>query len=427
MHQEKILEGSDDATRPVSLFRHADFMKLWTGETISEFGSFIGGPALGFAAVITLAATPLQMGVLSAAQIAPGLLFSLFAGVWVDRLRRRPIMIWADIGRTLILLTIPLAALAHALAMPQLYVVSFAASALDIFFRIAYSAYLPTLVGRAEVLDANSKLTASSAVAEVGGFALAGWLVQWVTAPFAIAIDAVSFLASAVALRVISRPEQLDERTNTRRQMLSEAADGARFIAGDSRLLTMGIATTIQMLFDRILGSLYMLFVVNALGFKPGVLGVIFAIGGVSSFFGAIAAQRAAARFGAKRAMVTGIVITAVGQMFIPMARGAGRYGAAMLIAHQLIADGALTVFIVNYASFVQKVTPDEVLGRVNACFMFARRIAALSGSLLGGVLGATLGLRIPLVIAALGTLVTASMLATLPRGEASVESRAVK
>jgi Na+/melibiose symporter-like transporter len=280
------------------LWANPDFLKLWAGETASEFGSFIGGPALSFAAVITLAATPFQMALLSAAKIIPGLLSPL-AGVWVDRLRRRPIMIGADLAFTMILLTVPLAAVAHLLSMPQLYAVVFITAALDTVFRIAYSAYLPTLVGRDDILEANSKLTASSAVAEVSGFALAGWLVQWLTAPFAVAIDALSFLASIVTLRAIQKPEELVASKDQRRQMFTEIAERARFIAADGQLLTIAVCTAVQAVFDNVVGALYILFVVNTLGFKPGPLGVIFAVGGISSFVGALLARRASRDAGA--------------------------------------------------------------------------------------------------------------------------------
>src|SRR5262249_53610921 len=197
--------GSPPARR--SLYRHADFMKLWSGETISLFGTRIGGAAMSFAAVITLRATPFQMGLLSAAGYLPSVIFSLVTGAWVDRLRRRPIMIAADLGRTVVLASVPLAAIYGVLGMGHLYVVMLLAALLDLFFDVSYRSYLPTLVDREQLLDANSKLTASSSLAEVAGFSLCGWLVQWITAPFAILIDALSFLASALAIAIIGTPE----------------------------------------------------------------------------------------------------------------------------------------------------------------------------------------------------------------------------
>src|ERR1700684_4078926 len=161
------------------LFRHSDFMKLWTGETVSLFGTRMGDVAISFAAVIALKATPFQMGLLAAAGIVPTLALGLFAGVWVDRMRRRPILIGTDIGRFVVLGTVPIAAMFAALTMVQLCAGMLAYSALDLFFDIAYRSYLPTLVEREDLLDANSKLTASAGVAEAGGFALSGWLVGW--------------------------------------------------------------------------------------------------------------------------------------------------------------------------------------------------------------------------------------------------------
>jgi MFS family permease len=169
------------------------------------------------------------------------------------------------------------------------------------------------------------------------------------------------------------------------------------------------------MIFDTMVGALYMLFVVNALGFNPGALGMIFAVGGISSFAGALLARRAAERLGLVRSMVAGVAIAGAGLMLVPMARGAGVYRASMLVANQLIADGAFTIFIINYSSFVQIVTPDEILGRVNSCLMFSGRVAALAGSLIGGVLGTAFGLRVPLYIGALGTMLAAAMLLTVP------------
>jgi MFS family permease len=171
MHTDQTAEQIDGRNL---LRRHPDFLSLWVGETVSVFGSRMGDVAVGFAAVIALGATPFQMALLGAARIVPALAFSLFAGVWVDRLRRRPLMIAADIGRFALLATIPAAAAMHAFAMPQLYAVILAVSALDILFNVAYRAYLPSLVDHKDLVDANSKMSASFAAAEVGGFSFSG-------------------------------------------------------------------------------------------------------------------------------------------------------------------------------------------------------------------------------------------------------------
>ncbi|MGO9603921.1 MAG: MFS transporter [Candidatus Binataceae bacterium] len=399
-------------TRWGRLFRHADFMKLWTGETVSLFGTRIGGVALSFAAVITLRATPFQIGLLAAAGNVPTLVFSLITGAWVDRLRRRPIMIFADLGRTAILATIPLAAVYGALTMRQLYVVMLLAALLDLFFDVAYRAYLPTLVAREDLLDANSKLTASAAVAEVAGFGLCGWLVQWLSAPFAILFDSISFLASAGAIAAIRAPEPALEARRREDGIAHEIADGVRTIWSDRRLRALGMTAVVGGFSYSLVTTLYMLFVVNALGFKPATLGMIFAVGGASSLFGALAAQRAAAAFGAGRAMAFGLAVEGFALMLLPIAHGAGIASIALLVAQQLIGDGASTICFINSVTLIQAITPHRMLGRVNASLRFVNLSAILAGELIAGIAGGVVGLRPTMVAGAAGLWITAALLA---------------
>ena len=182
------------------LWRHPDFVRLWAGQTVSVFGSLTTGLALPFTAVIFLDAPGWQVALLGSANVIAGISVGLFAGVWVDRLRRRPIMIIADLARAVIIATVPIAALFDVLHMPQLYVVAFTTGVLTTFFDVAYQSYLPTLVTEEELLEGNSKLTGSASVAEAGAFGAAGWLAQVLTAPGAMAIDAVTFLVSAWSL-----------------------------------------------------------------------------------------------------------------------------------------------------------------------------------------------------------------------------------
>ena len=396
--------------RSSSLFRHADFMKLWTGETVSLFGTRMGDVAISFAAVIALKATPFQMGLLAGARIVPTLVLSLFAGVWVDRIRRRPILIGADIGRFIVLGTIPIAALFAALTMAQLYAVILAYSALDLFFDVAYRSYLPSLVAREDLLDANSKLTASAGVAEAGGFALSGWLVEWLTAPFAILIDAISFLASALAIALIRMPEPAPAQRARDAGALREIAAGARLIFSDGRLRAFGINAIVGGFSNSLVSTLYMLFVVNALGFRPGVLGVIFAVGGASSMFGALAARRTADTLGTGMAMVAGLAIEGVALMLLPIARGAGLGSVALLVAQQLIGDSAATVYFINAVSLIQTITPKPML-RMNASLRFVGLGSVLGGQLVAGLAGGMIGLRATIAIGAAGLWVTAALL----------------
>ena len=408
---EKENESTGAAHPRNGLFGHADFMKLWTGETVSLFGTRMGDVAIGFAAVIALKATPFQMGILAAARIVPTLVLGLFAGVWIDRMRRRPILIATDIGRFIVLGTIPVAALFAALTMKQLYTVILAYAALDLFFDVAYRSYLPSLVEREDLLDANSKLTASAGVAEAGGFALAGWLVQWLTAPFAILIDAISFLASALAIALIRKPEPAPAPRPRNRTMARDIVAGARLIFSDGRLRAFGVIAIVGGFANSLVSTMYMLFVINALGFRPGVLGVIFAVGGVSSLFGALAARRSAEVLGTGMAMVAGLAIEGVALMLLPIARGSGPGSVALLVAQQLIGDCAATVYMINAVSLIQTITPTATLGRVNASLRFVSLASVLSGQLVAGIIGGLIGLRLTIAIGAAGLWVTAALL----------------
>ncbi|HEY6420860.1 MAG TPA: MFS transporter [Candidatus Binataceae bacterium] len=422
MRTEEQLTATDAASPRPSLFRHSDFMKLWAGETVSDFGSRMGDVAISFAAVIALKATPFQMGLLAAARIVPALLFGLFAGVWVDKLRRRPLMIGADLGRVALFATIPLAAYFGTFRIAHLYAVITAVAVLDIVFDVAYRSYLPSLVSRGDLLDANSKLTGSSAVSEVAGFGLSGWLVQLLTAPFAILVDAISFLPSAIAIAAIKTPEPEPARA-ARRGMLHEIAIGARHVVADPCLRALGVVALTGATSYSIFSAVFMLFVVNGLGFQPGALGLIFAVGGVASLFGAIFAQRAASALGAGRAMSAGLALQGVALLFIPLAHGAALAAVTLLIAQQIVGDLAGTIYQINATSLKQSITPEHVLGRVNASLGFVSRASALVGALGGGLLGSAIGLRATLVIGSAGLFVSALLLARSPAGSFDVSS----
>lgn len=413
MKQDAADSASQISSNRIPLARNRDFLKLWAGEAVSDFGSRMGAVAMSFAAVISLGATPLQMGMLSAAQIAPRLALGLFAGVWVDRLRRRPLMIAADLARFFLLASIPIAAFFGRLTIAQLYAVIVLAAVFDLTFDTAYPTYVPALVGRADIVEANSKLATTSALAEVAGFGGSGWLVQWLTAPFAIAVDAITFLFSAAAIASIRTPEETVPRGRRRGRTLGEIAEGARYVFADPRLRALASAALGGAFSYSIFSAVFMLFVVNSLGFKPDVLGMIFATGGVSSFFGALAAGRTAARLGSGRAIAVGLAIEGLALMIVPAARGAGIAAAAMLVAQQIVGDLAGTVFEINAISLRQSLAHDRILGRVNASVGFVARAAALAGAVGGGWLGGAIGLRATLLAGGAGLVASAALLAS--------------
>ena len=402
--------------RCTRLWRHPDFMKVWTGQTISVFGSLIGGTALQFTAILYLHATAFQIGLLSAASLAPGFAAGLIAGVWVDRLRRRPILIAADTGRALLLATIPLAALFDRLSIEQLSIVAFFNSVLTIFFDVAYQSYLPSLVGHEDLLDGNSKLAASAAVAEVSGLGIAGWLVQFLSGPTAILIDAISFVVSALSLGTIKTREPAPAATHARENLWREIAAGLREVRRQPVLRTIAAATCLlQFCGHGMFGSVVVLYMSRELGFSPGILGMIGGIGGISAFAGALVVTPLTRRCGVGPTMVLGLLLSSVVSFFIPLAQGATLLSAICLILPQILGDGGATVYEINEVSLRQAIAPERLLGRVNASMRFIGQGAMLVGALLGGTLGDIIGTRATLVVGATGSLIVAVWLLVSP------------
>jgi len=395
------------------LWQHADFLRLWSGQTISAFGSMVGGTAMSFTAILVLHATPFQMGVLNTMQLVPAFLAGLFAGAWVDRLRRRPLLIGADLGRAMVLATIPLAALLNFLHIGQVYLVALLVSILTIFFDVAYQSYLPGLVGKEDLVEGNSKLSASAAVAEFGGFSIGGWLVQAFTAPYAILIDAASFVVSALSVALIRAREPKiipGEHADMRR----EIAEGWQAVWHTPLLAANAVAILVHSLSDGMYGALVVLYMSRYLGFAPGILGMIWAVGGVSSFVGAASTARITRWLGFGPTMFIGLGLFGISQAFIPLASGATLLSAALLIAQQL-GDGFFIVYEINQLSLRQSIVAERMLGRVNATMRFLGLGATLAGSLLGGWLGEGLGVRLVLALAACGTLLAALTLGLSP------------
>ena len=396
------------------LWAHDDFLKLWAGETISVAGTLIGKTAVPFTAILVLDAGSLEVGLLLAADILPGLLFGLAAGVWVDRVRRRPIMIAADLLSAGALVTIPIAYAFDALTIEQLFVVSLAAGTAHIFFDVAYMTYLPTLVEKEHVLEGNSKMAASWSVAEVGAFSAAGWLVQLITGPVTILIDAVSFVVSALFIGAIDKPEPVPPPPEERTSMRAEIVEGGRAIWHDPVLRAIAGSGVIIDFSFRVFGAVFMLYALN-LGFEPGVLGLTFAVGGVSSLVGALFATRAARALGLGPAMSFGLVLMGGSMLLVPAASEATAIGLGLLIGQQVMGDGAYTVYDINAVSLRQSITPERVLGRVNAGMRFSGLAAMLTGALAGGVLGEVMGLRLTLVLAGCGVLAAGIWLMASP------------
>ena len=349
---------------------------------------------MSFTAILWLDASPLQISILTGAQFVPGFVVGLVAGVWVDRLHRRPIMIVADLGRFLALLTIPIAAVFDLLTIWQLYVVALSASTLTVFFDVAYQSYLPTLVAREQLVEGNAKLTASGSVAEVGSFSLSGWLVQLLSGPGTILIDALSFLGSAFFVWRIRTAEPPPVPGQGRAGVWQEAKAGLSFVLRDPVVRSLAFAQAIAMCGTRMLSVVFLLYLNQEVGFGPGTLGMIFAVGGVTSLAGSFMAGRAHLFGGLGPAMILAGLMRTIGMLFMPLASSVSALGVGLLVANQCVTDPAWSFYEINDVSLRQAVTPHEVQGRMFASCRFIEFGAMVLGTAVGGILGELVGLR---------------------------------
>jgi MFS family permease len=397
--------------RLTGLWRHPDFVRLWAGQTVSVFGSLVSRTALPFTAIIYLHASPFQVALVTSSDLAAGIVVGLVAGVWADRVRRRPVMIAADLGRAIALGSIPAVALAGELRVEQLYAVAFFAGVLTTFFDVAYQSYLPTLVRQEELIEGNSRLTASFSVAEFGAFSASGWLVQLLTAPGAIVIDAISFLFSATSIRAIRAAEPAPPPPGGRVRLHVEALEGMRYLGGHPALRAVTASFVAMSFASGMTGAVFILYTNRTLGFQPGVLGVIFGVGGLSSLAGAILTGWLSRRLGVGRAMALGLGIAGSGMLAVAGARDASVFAASLLVAQQLITDPAWTVYEISQVSARQAMTPAHLLGRANAAVRLAGLLAALVGSLAAGAIADHYGARIVLVASACVMFVGATLI----------------
>ena len=397
------------------LWRHRDFMRLWAGQTVSQLGSTITREALPYTAILTLGATPVQMGLLGAASGAPLLLFGLLAGVWVDRLRRRPIMIAADLARALLLLSIPLAYLLGWLGIGQLYVVAALAGVLTVLFDTAYQAYLPALVEREHLVEGNSKLGVSGSIAEIAGPPLGGALVQLISGPVTVLLDAASFLVSAISLGRIRTAEPAPTPPAERAHVGRDLAAGLRAIWADRLLRPIAIGSAIRHFFGWFFGAIYGLYALRALGMSPAVLGLTVACGGIGSFLGALLVARTPRRLGFGPTTIGALLLAVVGSALTWLAGGWPVAAVPLMVASQILGDLGRTAGEINLLSLRQTRTPDWLLGRVNASMNVLGDGIGTLGMLVGGLLAEAIGLRATVAVAVLGALAGTLWLASSP------------
>ncbi|TWJ10653.1 putative MFS family arabinose efflux permease [Stackebrandtia albiflava] len=378
-------------TRRLGLLRDHDFRGLFVSTTVSQFGHQLTTLAIPLIAVAVLSAGEFQVGMLTAAASAAFLLVGLPAGAWVDRMRRRNVLIVADVARGALLLTVPVAWWCDVLTIWQLYVVVLVNGVFTVFFDVAYQSYLPHLVGRRHLMEGNSKLEAVRAVSQLSGPGLAGLLIQWLTAPVVLFLDAVALATSALAVARI-RSREVVEPVAPGTRLRTQIGEGLRFVFGNRLLWSIALCTGIGNLFYTMYASMELVFLARELHQTPGTIGLIFSVSGAGGLLGAFVARRLTARFGQGPTMWLSMLPVGPAAALMPMAAPGWSLWLAALGG--VVVSMGVVVYNITQVSFRQGLTPDRLLGRMNATMRFLVWGTMPLGGLIGGVLGEILGAR---------------------------------
>ena len=392
-----------------TLWRDGEFLKLWGGQAISEVGSQVSLLALPTVAILVLGASPFQVGLLAACENLAFPVLGLVAGVYVDRLRRRPIMIACDVGRLLALASVPAAFALNVLSMEQLYAVALITGVGTVFFDVAYQSYLPALISRADLIEGNTKLQVTSSVAQMAGPALGGFLIQLLGPARAVAADAASFLISVASLAWIRRPEPSPAPAGEsgRRGFFAEMWEGIQVVFGNPTIWKIAGSTSTSNLGSNIFFAVYLIFVYRVLHLSPGTVGVIFGAGAVGGLLGALTAAWIPRRIGLGPTLFVTILLGGLSLILVPLAQ----YGWAipLLFASMFFGSFVNPIYNINQVSLRQAITPDRVQGRMNATVRTVIWGTIPIGALIGGIIGSTYG-----IVPALYTGIAVSLFAGL-------------
>ena len=405
------LRRIDPRRRLTGLWRNADFLKLWGSLTITHFGGQITFLALPLAAALTLQASALQIGVLTALETLPYPLFGLLAGVLVDRSRKLPVIIWADVGRGLALAAVPLAAWLGVLSMNVLYVVGFLVGTGTVVGWPAYQVFMTERVGRENLVEANSKIGISDSASQLVGPGIAGALIQWLTAPVAVLFDAASFFLSAWMLRGIQAAPS-DAPTHAAASVYAEIREGLVAVWSDPVLRTLAWALAVWQIFRHAYVAVVILFAARELGFSAGHVGALFVLAGLGSLAAAWAARPLNARHGFGATLLGALAGTGVAWLIVGASAGGPVLASAMFGLGLFLLDFCAMTFFINYLTLRQTVTPDRLLGRVTATMICLTVSTAPLGALAGGWIGEHWGLRASILLAGVGALALAPVIA---------------
>lgn len=392
--------AAEPARRRGGLWHHLDFRRLWIGETVSQFGTMISQLALPLVAILVVHASTFEVGVLTALESVAFLVVGLPAGAWVDRMRYRWVLIVNDVVRALAIGSIPLVDAFGALSIGQLYLVALVMSVSTVFFDVAYQSYLPQLVDRALLVEGNAKLQASESVSQVAGPSIGGLLIQAITAPYAMAVDAVSFLWSACWVSAIKQRPPRPERKPDR-HLGREIKQGLSFVVGNRLLRAIAMCTGSSNLFSTMGFAVFYVLLARTLHVSAGLIGLISATSAIGGLLGSLVATRFAKRLGQGPAIWTSALITAPFGFVAPFVEH--DWTLALLALAQVCNWMFVVIYNITQVSFRQGLCPPALLGRMNATMRFFVWGTMPLGALLGGVLGSWLGVRETLLVAAIG------------------------
>lgn len=384
-----------------TLWRDGNFLTFWGGQALSQLGAQVSELALPVLAVVLLGATELQVGVLNAAGLAAFLLVGLPAGAWIDRMRKRRVMIVADAVRALILALVPVLWLGGVLTIWHLVGVALVMGLATVFFDISYQSVIPALVGPRQIAEANGHLESTQQLAGLGGPAVGGWLVAVVSAPVAMLTTAATYLASMLAL-LRTRDHEVLTPPPAEEGLGARISEGLRWVFGNVYLRRVVITTAISNLASSATFTLLPILVLRTLGLSPTLLGVVFSLSAVGGFLGAVLTPRFVGWVGESRSIpiaalafgVVGLVLPLVG--VLPTAAAV-----VVLVAQGFVASAAVLAYNITQVSFRQRITPPHLLGRMNASIRFCVWGVSPIGALLGGALGGALGVVPTLWVAA--------------------------
>ena len=377
------------------LWSHRDFQRFWFGDTVGQFTAQITSLAVPSIAILTLGANAFQVGLLGTLQLLAFPVLGMFVGVWADRYRRRPIMILAELGQVIALGSVPAAAILHLLSLNLLYLVAVATGICTVFFDVCYQSYLPVLIGKADLIEGNSKLQLSASLGQVGGPAVAGILIELFNAARAIALDAVGSFISALALISIRKAEPKPD-AQIHRDFFGEMREGAQVVLGNRVLRSIAGCTATANLGSNLAGVVLLIFAYHNLQLSPGLVGITFSAGSLGVLVGAWAAASAAKLLGLGRTIVVSS-IGSVALLLVPLALFG--FPVIILATAQFITGALNAVYNINQVSLRQAVTPDRLQGRMNATMRTIVWGTIPLGSFLGGILGQSIGVLAAIVV----------------------------